>query len=740
MESFEKWENVGVLETSFSSNLCDLDITECEEKQMVLVKDISVEDNFIDRLIYNYHGNYKKRDFLYKELIEKRDSHIGDNPLEIYVSFDSWEEERKVIDKLKSEERSVVKKNKIENNFSLFNSVYFSKSEIVELSVDSEGINYLDSPYVVNSTISGKVINCSFAELKKLYNVTGSKLFRSNVRDGINDSKATIRSIFRNYLSIESDDMVNEDTEISESNEKLIDFDSELFWYSHNGITLFIDKSVKNAFNFQNDSIKINSKACSVINGAQTITNFFLVYSELKNNYYDLKETGKKAIKRLDSLLSRIFVKLTIIIGDKTYSPFITKGLNTQNPITQEDFLAISEKVAEINKVSNGYVYILKTGEVPRDGGVTPLQFVKNFLIAVSRPGYAKNFSTKKGLEEEIDKIHKKLVGKNEDGSLFCADKLILEKMSELYNIEIWWKKKNSEKGKNRDIIDNYGKNYFQSFVLDKYYHFIEGGIDLTTAFEKFEELLKTSDIEYNVFKRDELYNKIINDFEENQSTSLEKDFKSKVYEKNLLDYLSKDIDSNRDINYQMKINKFNEENNYRFENLRVVRRINKKIGQHFHLSTKTFNSLYQDLDIERKLQDDIDINESDFKDFSNSILYEELNKSYNIYLLDFEEDKLTNVTFFENIKFDLLENFEKEVKKSYTDTIEAFITGDISKFPKANKETKVHVRPKALSKDDSFVFTDGESLTKRTFWITRYYLNDFLLEKEKEKEQEKNG
>ena len=77
-----------------------------------------------------------------------------------------------------------------------------------------------------------------------------------------------------------------------------------------------------------------------------------------------------------------------------------------------------------------------------------------------------------------------------------------------------------------------------------------------------------------------------------------------------------------------------------------------------------------------------------------------------------------------------LLKKYESEVKQSYQKTIAAFIEGDKSSFPKANKDTKVHVRPKALRKDDSFMFTSGEMLTKRTFWVTRYYLNELLDEK----------
>lgn len=130
------------------------------------------------------------------------------------------------------------------------------------------------------------VINCSLSEIKKLYNCTGVKLFRRNVRNGIISNKSTIRSIFSKYLSI------IDDTADSEGGQD--DYDPKLFWFSHNGITVFVDNENPRNFKFQNDEITLNRKFCSVINGAQTITNFFLVYSELKYQYKSNEEKLKK--------------------------------------------------------------------------------------------------------------------------------------------------------------------------------------------------------------------------------------------------------------------------------------------------------------------------------------------------------------------------------------------------------------------------------------------------------------
>ena len=356
----DNWVKEGILPSI--SEIDESQIEKIDENRLVLFKDMSDDDSYKDVLIYQFHGSFKSEDFEYEKLLAEM-THAQLSERDIFVSFNSWEEERETIQKLKQEEDSATKKNKIENNFALFNSVYFQDSDYITIQVEDDGINYLESPER-NENLSAIVVNCSLSEIKKLYNCTGVKLFRRNVRDGIISNKSTIRSIFSKYLSIIDDTSDN----VGDQN----DYDPPLFWFSHNGITVFVDNENPSNFNFQNDEIELNRNFCSVINGAQTITNFFLVYSELKYQY----QSDEEKLKKLESLISQIKVKLTVIQGKNKYSNFITRGLNTQNPITDEDFIAISEKVMNLNKLLSE-IHILKTGEVERDGGLTPLQFVK---------------------------------------------------------------------------------------------------------------------------------------------------------------------------------------------------------------------------------------------------------------------------------------------------------------------------------------------------------------------------
>ncbi len=716
----DSWVKEGILPSI--SEIDESQVTKIDENRLVLFKDMSDDDSYKDVLIYQFHGNFKSEDFEYGELLAKMtDAQLSQR--DVFVSFNSWEEERETIQKLKQKENSATKKNKIENNFALFNSVYFQESDYITIQVEDDGINYLESPER-SKNLSAIVVNCSLSEIKKLYNCTGVKLFRRNVRNGIISNKSTIRSIFSKYLSI------IDDTTDSDGDQD--DYDPTLFWFSHNGITIFVD-NVDNEkpenFSFQNDEIKLNRNFCSVINGAQTITNFFLVYSELKYQY----KSDEEKLKKLESIISQIKVKLTVIQGKKNYSNFITRGLNTQNPITDEDFIAISEKVMNLNKVFSE-IYILKTGEVERDGGLTPLQFVKQFLIVDNKPGQSKNFN-KGDLETQIDLIYSEIILQEGDViRLKPESEEKIQKIVFLNEVESWWKKKNRE-AVEKDLIDRYAKNYFESFVI-KHYENIEDAEGkekiFEVYFEKFKEIISKKEYNYNSFKNDNLYNEIIDEYE--------KQIKNNIFNKNLddaylddayYDELKKFLNDSPDLQYQPLILKFNYDK-IQMDNIRVIRRVNGNVMDSFYLSSKTFSELYQNLSIEDRLINDNEIKESDFKTFSESALYSELAKKYNIYVIDIEEDSkgkksITNITIKRDFNFNLLDENSEKVKQLYKKTIKAFIEGETSEFPSVNKGNIIYVQPKTINKEDLFLFTNGEQLPKQTFWISKDYIKNII-------------
>ena len=709
----DNWVKEGILPAI--SEIDESQVKKIDENRLVLFKDMSDDDSYKDVLIYQFHGSFKSEDFEYEKLLTKMtDAKLSQR--DVFVSFNSWDEERETIQKLKQKENSATKKNKIENNFALFNSVYFQDSDDITIQVEDDGINYLESPEQ-SENLSAMVVNCSLSEIKKLYNCTGVKLFRRNVRNGIISNKSTIRSIFSKYLSI------IDDTADSEGGQD--DYDPRLFWFSHNGITVFVDNENPRNFKFQNDEITLNRNFCSVINGAQTITNFFLVYSELKYQY----QSDEEKLKKLKSLISKIKVKLTVIQGKDNYSNFITRGLNTQNPITDEDFIAISEKVTNLNKLFSE-IHILKTGEVERDGGLTPLQFVKQFLIVDNKPGQSKNFN-KGELEDQINSIYSEIVFEDGDEiKLKSKSEEMIQKIVFLNEVESWWKKKNRET-KEKDLIDRYAKNYFESFVI-KHYESIadaEGKEKIFEVyFEKFKEIISKKEYNYNSFKNDNLYNEIIEEYEkQKESNDVNKNLDDAYY-----DELKKFLNDSSDLQYQPLILKFNYDKN-QMDNIRVIRKVNGNVMEGFYLSSKTFSELYQNLSIEDRLINDMEIKESDFKTFSESTLYSELDKKYNIYVIDVEEDRngkqsITHITMKRDFSLNMLdeENSEK-VERLYKETINAFIEGETSKFPSVNNGDIIYVQPKAINKEDLFLFTNGEQLPKQTFWISKDYINNII-------------
>ena len=275
-----------------------------------------------------------------------------------------------------------------------------------------------------------------------------------------------------------------------------------------------------------------------------------------------------------------------------------------------------------------------------------------------------------------------------------------------------------------------YAKNYFESFVI-KHYENIEDAEGkekiFDVYFEKFKEIISKKEYNYNSFKNDDLYNEIIKEYEKQKEINdVDKELDSVYY-----DELKKFLNESSDIQYQPLILKFNYDK-IQMDNIRVIRRVNGNVMEGFYLSSKTFSELYQNLSIEDKLTNDIEIKENDFKTFSESTLNSELIKKYNIYVIDVEEDSngkesITKITIKRDFNFNLLDENSEKVQQLYKETINAFIEGESNKFPSVNNGDIIYVQPKAVNKEDLFLFTNGEQLPKQTFWISKDYIKNVI-------------
>ncbi|MCK1236186.1 hypothetical protein MX003_00315 [Streptococcus uberis] len=409
---------------------------------------------------------------------------------------------------------------------------------------------------------------------------------------------------------------------------------------------------------------------------------FFLAYSEKKHQFKNSPED----LNKLEELIKNINVKLTIISGKSEYSPFITKGLNTQNPITIVDFAAISKEVQSLNEAFQEKLEILKTGEVTKKNGVSPLEFVKKYYLVKEEPGKSKNFNKNnlsKALVEITDLILEERNGKYQ---LKESEELIVDKILFLSKIEKWWFWKNKSLGEKKTVLNTYGKNYFQSYVIHFYDVIIDADFEefIDQIYLDFEKLLndietekennKVQKISYNVFKTDEWYKKMLfllakdtkrTLIDKNITESPEKGIENegitkeinnvnekiddKEYNQKLLNYLK----TNNKKPYQLMIIEFNKMNHYEFDNVRVIRRVNNRIKENFHLSVKTFSSIYSNIDMSEKIKNNEEFLE--FPSFNNSVLREELSKKYNLVIIDIENDIEQNVTLLQNFQFELI-------------------------------------------------------------------------------------
>lgn len=717
-----------------------LNIEFSTDSNEIIIQDLDFEDSFMDIYVYYFNGNNFYKNFNFENVVEKLEN-SKDRVTRLVLVFDNWEKEREYLLKLKNSLKSIKDKNIIEKIFSGAEKIYAKADQILKLKIDKDGLNYLENPGskdTEESKISGIVVNCNFSELKKVYNVTGSMLFKRNVRNGIEKNKS-IRNIFNQYFPeffVDTD----EDKFASRKNESITNTEidnfnkSDLFWYSHNGITLFISSDVDNGYYFENDEISINPKAISVINGAQTITNIFDIYSVKKFELDKLKEINEEKYneynKELDNLLKNINVKLTLIIANSSIADYVTKGLNTQIPINYEDFVANTEEVEIINKASKGRLKIQKTGEFLGDFygeiQISALQFVKKVLVLEGQPGKSKNFN-KDNISDElkniIDRYIKKILKKesekeisipvlNEDGEK------IISQISQLNEIETWWKKRIREINE-KSIVDRYGNLYFQSFFIKKRDSEEINNEILEYYFNMFKKICnELGPIDASEFKKDELFKKIIN-------YNMNNEFSNQTLEIELQDYLNK-VEGK---SYYSKITKYLVEKKIEFDHIRIIRVQDGKKLDTFKLDQVSFTSLYQneDFDIKSIVEGEKQVSREDFPSFLKSKLYEELSKKYTLFLVFQEMDSVSKVKLLKDFEFQILKEkkFKENTEYIFEQTIRAFIEGDRYGFPKLQDENVIFVSPVSTDKNDKFLFTDGSELPKQTFWVNNKYLEE---------------
>ena len=663
-------------------------------------------------LIYNCSNNDLK--FNSKNYSQKISDDVSYIPIMI---FKNWDDE---INQFFDCRATLNAKNKMMLNHYFNNklSLYTEMCDEIMLNIDdSANFNeYILNDYI-DETPKGYIYNLSLLELKKLYNITGTELFKSNIRKGLEHDKNVneIKKSFRNYLftyiykkleNIIDSEKLKSIKEEFNLNEEIIRFYSpKYFWFCHNGITIF--SYDKKSIDRSGEFIKLNPKKVSVINGAQTLTNFYLELENAKKSIpeifkaFEIDLNNFSEIDYLNEACNKTMVKTIFIQGEEEFIKPITCGLNTQVPILEEHILADSEIVYKLNLLLKKIrIEILKEGSHPIYGeGLNVLEFTKKYLIIKLQPGKSKNLrktEIKNLLESAYDDISKN-------------EKFYLDSFNLLVELDFWWKDTKKErdtlyKEDKQIVLNSYGKNYFGSYMIYKsefqkdLFENIEECFDLQyrdfiNEFSNSSQNLSLSD-----FKTDSLFNrfKVENDINQKKASNCT------IKLDDLKEYLEKNIKSP----YSVKnvISDYLETTGENIPYFRVITRTNEKCNEAFPFPNSCFNELFAD---DKPIE------------FDNSMFKKEIIKQFPVFIIekDSMSDKIYQVKFIKNFSFS---NYLFDAKEVFQLTTRAFEKGDPLLFPKVSSKKSFHVRPKAANADDTFEFTNGERITKRTFWANK--------------------
>lgn len=287
----------------------------------------------------------------------------------------------------------------------------------------------------------------------------------------------------------------------------------------------------------------------------------------------------------------------------------------------------------------------------------------------------------------------------------------------------------------NNLIIGKYGKNYFGSYVINVLHSNLDKDtIDnntLNILYENFlnsiNKLIKYEDsLDSNVFKKDTLFISLKSEI--NNISHNKKKFNLEEKKKTLIELLNNEQQNsytfyktiaNYLINLEIEITDF-----------RVIRRINKTCNESFPFPNSTFKEIYSKYEQVISSDNNDNTNNISYKSFDDSSFKYAIKKEFPVFVIDEDNKKTHHVIDIHYIKSFSFSSFINNAEEVYNKTINAFKMGDESLFPKSTDNLKFHVRPKAINSEDTFEFTNGNFITKRTFWANKNTVEKIINEK----------
>lgn len=708
-----------------------------QNEKNILIQDASIEDDFVKYIFYDCCSEGK---FDFEKFKNVKENLENDNTIISVFIFKDLKQEHNYRNQSCST-KNAKEKREILSIFEQKISYYIDSSKSVNLNLEDDGINFLEYNNGQTPNVYGKVYNINMFEIFKLFNVTGTELFKRNVRIGINNKTIQPKKLkenFKKYFQASIFNFVSD----SNSKEKLKqlwtltddevsnlykDFSPHNFWFGHNGITFFVENDKESLFSTQGTVIRLNPNKVSVINGAQTLTNLYNLNEELNEEVSNILEIGT-VDRYLIQTLERLYVKAIFIVADESVAPPITNALNTQIPIEEKQSLATSSSILEINKA----LYKIKA-KVIRPGeshvnGLDVLRLCKLYLMTSFEyhPGKSKNFPNKQ-LEKTIKDIESKLKSNDKE--------TLLKDLETCLSITNWWSSNSQKTEKNSDsddikTIKKYGKNYFHSyFILTNEDN--KGDVEdeiLEQSYTHFLQDFSKYSVSLNAFKTDELFTRFKDDFSKPTPDNIGKSPEEGIEQK-LLEFLnehlaSETIEQKNGINSLITI--FLIENNIPIKNFRTIPMIEKNNNwepkEAFPFSNSTFNNIFENVNYE-------DDAHSSWTDFDDSIFKREIQKNFDLFVIYWENrgnepKKIEKIKYLKNFSFT---SYIKQAEETYQKTLDAFDSGDINEFPKTADKLSFHIRPKAKNADDGFLFSNGKFETKRTFWANTETILDLI-------------
>lgn len=686
-------------------------------------------------LVYNCAENgYTFKIDVYREVVEKVKSESIFLPV---VIFNDLDHETRIRGELYEQSKKANVRKEINKYFDEKISIYTKIEDEIEIEVEEKGINYLEYKTISESTSSeekhleGYIYNISYLELKKILNVTGKNLFKENVRIGLEKNKIgkKLKKIFKDYIKVGIFQCIDKELKSLVGEEKLLEVlglslndievsSPEKFWFYHNGVTIYSynDKKVERS----NNKIKLNPNTISIINGAQTVTNFYNAIKELEyeliKSFLELKVENKYNSEwindKLFNVCNKIKIKTIIIDGSKDYVNSISVGLNTQIPINDKDIYANSDDVNCINKsLKKAGISIVREGEGGGDGRLSVLDYVKKYLIIEMQPGKSKNFNV-----GELDTIL--LASKSK-----CVEDDFANKLKMLIELDKLWNNiiKNdgfSEKGD--EEYCKYGKNYFGSYLIindireinkENVYSLFKRFIK---AFKSIQDVLNIDTVGANDFKSDCLFIEYINKLNQNKKEYNELAEVEKIDKKELLDFIKK----NEGIDIYKSIANYLDCYDIVINNYKVIILEENEVKNSYDFQEDTFSELY--------LNKNDNENVTNTK-FENSKFAHEINKKFPVLIVEFEDLKKNKIRDIRIIPEFSFETFNKDAKEVYDKTKEVFDEGDENAFVKSNDDFKFYVRINTSNDNETFEFSNGEQISRRTFAAKKETLKELL-------------